>query len=381
MRQKREGIMDAQEKGNDLLKGVNRFVLCLITFMDVIIAAGYPSDYRRGNISLGFMLMIESVVVLSLVINYATYFNKRGAHIFKYVSIVSYMLLYGMAVFGAQNDLVFVMMFPMTVIYILYFDYKLVLGLAVVFGMINVADVAYVAVIMRHAHSGVPVNSTSLLIQAACTVVYLFVLCGTTKISNKNNEAKISGLNQEKAKGDALLEDVLGLVAVVKKNSVDAAEYIQGLRKDVDVTAAALSEISDGNSTNTANIEKQTTMTGNIQEMILDTKRMSDDMLELAQRTNEAVTGGQTSVSSLQEQSEKTRLENQKVVETMTNLLTNVESVQSITTRIFSISSQEVFANTQQAVEMGESSREQAKSAEQLMQELLDNVGAVNKYL
>ena len=168
-------------------KRVNRFVLIIITIIDAFMFGGYIGDYKQGNISVGFMLAVVLAVVVSIAACYIVYFAKKGIRYFKYISLVGYMIVYTLAVFGAQNDLVFVMIFPITVIYMLYYDFKIVMTIGIVFGSVNIADVLYVVLGKGCLHSGDPLNSTSLLLQGASVVVYLIVLCGTTRISNSSN--------------------------------------------------------------------------------------------------------------------------------------------------------------------------------------------------
>ncbi len=319
---------------------VNRFVLVIVTVMDLFLFFGYIGDYAQGNISLGFMLAVDLSVVASMIACYAVYFRKKDSAAFPHVSMIGYIIVYGLAVFGAQNDLVFLMVFPLTVIYILYYDYKLIFRIAMVFGAINVADIIYIVAVLGHMHSGVAINSTSLLLQGASTVVYFIVLCGTTRISNDNNAKKIASISQEKEKSTMLLDEVLEVAASVKRNSTEAAEHIDQLSRYVDSTVSELGDIAEGNSNNAESIEKQTVMTENIHNMILDTKRMSDEMLAMAERSKQAVRDGQQTVDSLQVQSQKTREANEQVVSSVTGLISNAVAVEQITEQIFSISSQ-----------------------------------------
>ncbi len=207
-------LEDNQAKKSDK-KRVNRFVLIIVTIIDLILFFGYIGDYTKGNIVFNFMLTVNLTVVISMAACYIVYLRNKDSDVFKYVSVAGYMIVYGMAVFGAKNDLVFMMVFPLTVIYILYYDFRLVLLIAVIFGGINIVDVAYVGAVSGQMHSGAPVNSTSLLLQGASIIVYMIVLCGTTLISNDNNARKIAGISQEKEKSTALLDEVLKIVASV----------------------------------------------------------------------------------------------------------------------------------------------------------------------
>ena len=321
-------------------KRVNKFVLTIVTIIDMLLFFGYIGDYAQGNISLGFMLAVDVSVVISMIACYAVYFHKKDSLVFQHISVIGYMAVYGLAVFGAQNDLVFMMVFPLTVIYILYYDLKLILRIAIVFGAINVVDVIYIVAVLGQMHSGAPINSTSLLLQGASAVVYMIVLCGTTQISNDNNARKIASINQEKERSTALLGEVLEVAACVRQNSAEAAEHIRQLSRDVDSTVSELGDIAEGNSSNAESIGRQTVMTGNIQSMILETKQMSDEMLAMAERSEGAVREGQQTVDRLQTQAHKTEEANQQVVSSVASLISNAKAVEDITERIFSISSQ-----------------------------------------
>jgi methyl-accepting chemotaxis protein len=321
-------------------KRVNKFVLTIVTIIDMLLFFGYIGDYAQGNISLGFMLAVDVSVVISMIACYAVYFHKKDSLAFQHISVIGYMVVYGLAVFGAQNDLVFMMVFPLTVIYILYYDLKLILRIAIVFGAINVVDVIYIVAVLGQMHSGAPINSTSLLLQGASAVVYMIVLCGTTHISNDNNARKIASINQEKERSTALLSEVLEVAACVRQNSAEAAEHIRQLSRDVDSTVSELGDIAEGNSSNAESIGRQTVMTGNIQSMILETKQMSDEMLAMAERSEGAVREGQQTVDRLQAQAHRTEEANQRVVSSVASLISNAKAVEDITERIFSISSQ-----------------------------------------
>ena len=321
-------------------KAVNKFVLIIITIINMFLFFGYIGDYAQGNIGFGFMLTVDLSVIVSMAACFFVYFRKKDSAVFKYVSVAGYMVVYGLAVFGAQNDLVCMMVFPLTVIYILYYDFKLILGIAVIFGGINVADLIYIGAVLGHMHSGAPLNTSSFLLQGASIIVYLIVLCGTTQISNDNNSKKIASINQEKEKSTHLLDEVLNIAALVKQNCNEAAEHIRQLSQYVDSTVSELHGIAEGNSNNADSIEQQTVMTANIQSMILETKQMSDEMLAMAESSGGAVRDGQQAVDSLQVQAHKTREANEQVVSVVGSLISNAETVEEITEQIFSISNQ-----------------------------------------
>ena len=265
---------------------------------------------------------------------------KKDSELFKYVSLAGYIIVYALCVFGSHNDSVFCIAFPIMILYILYFDLKLMIGGAALFFAINVVDILYVTVFLKHLHSGMPLNSTTLLLQGACIGVYMIVMCNCTAISNRNNASKIASINAQKDKSAELLNDILNVANVVRENSKVASDYIGELGRDVDMTATAMEEIAEGNNNNATNIERQTVMTGNIQSMIEETKQMSDEMLMLSQKSAQAVQDGRVSVRNLEENSKKTEQANKQVEISVRNFIQNVNEVQEIVSQIFSISDQ-----------------------------------------
>lgn len=321
-------------------KAVNRLTLIVIAIIDMFFFAGYISDFKQGNISFAFMMAVEVTVFLTLLASTVVFFHKQDSEVFKYVSLIGYMVVYTLVLFGAQNNSVFAVIFPIALIYLLYYNYKLILGAVIGFSVINIADIVYYAGVLKHMPDGGAVNSTSVLLQAACVEVFLIVLAQTTKLSNDNNARKIASLNEEKEKSAQLLKDVLVVVENVKNNSAEAEDYIKDLGKDVERTAATLGDISEGNNNNARNIEQQTMMTGSIQEIIVGTKKMADEMLTLARESSEAVDGGRDSMGELLTQSGETKAANEEVVAAVARLIENAKAVENITEQIFSISGQ-----------------------------------------
>ena len=275
-------------------KRVNRFVLIIITVIDAFLFFGYIGDYAKRHISLPFLLIVLTTVISTMVLDYVVYFRNKTSINFKRISIIGYMVVYFFAVMGARNDLVFVIVFPITVVFLLYFNYPLIKVMAYVFGGINVLDIIYMITGLHHMHSGAPLNSTMILIQGACTIVFFLVLCATTKISNANNSEKMDAITSEKEHNEQLLSDVLRVVNMVKQNTQEADEFISVLGDNITSTANALNDISQGNTNNTESISQQTQMTGNIQGMIQQTRYMAAEMQELSHSTTDAVKNGYT---------------------------------------------------------------------------------------
>lgn len=327
-------------KTKDNIALVNFSLAIVIGVIDAFMCFGYIGDFLKGNIGLLFCVAVECVLIMTIAVNIVFFFVKPLRDWMRYAASIGYAIVYALCVFGSHNDLVFAILFPTTVIFILYFDLRIIIINAVVFGLIDLIDIVYVVAVLKHMHSGAPLNSTSLLLQGAAGVIYLGTLVGSTIISNYNNQSKLDTIRKEKAANEELLNQVLALVAAVKKNTAEADACMSVLDENVMSTATALEHISLGNTNNTESIEQQTMMTANIQEMIMHTKDMSDEMLNFADKSKNAVEGGRETVGKLSEQANISKKANEQVVKSVTNLIKNAQAVSETTMEISNISTQ-----------------------------------------
>ena len=134
----------------EMEKAVNRLTLIVIAIIDMFFFAGYISDFKQGNISFAFMMAVEVTVFLTLLASTVVFFHKQDSEVFKYVSLIGYMVVYTLVLFGAQNNSVFAVIFPIALIYLLYYNYKLILGAVIGFSVINIADIVYYAGVLKH---------------------------------------------------------------------------------------------------------------------------------------------------------------------------------------------------------------------------------------
>jgi methyl-accepting chemotaxis protein len=121
----------------------------------------------------------------------------------------------------------------------------------------------------------------------------------STKLSNRFNTEKLKSIRMEKEKQDAILEDVLKIASVLDKNSREVYRIVGELAESTDVTTNAVQEIAKGSSDTASNIQLQSELTHNIQNLIQDTSKASGRMDEISRSTAEAVSEGMEIVEAL----------------------------------------------------------------------------------
>lgn len=337
MRQENRDIR-TDYQGNELMQ-VNRLALVVVSIISFFLFFGYLQDASKGNITWGYAVLIAVLAFVSCALNIIIYARNKESILLRHTIIISYAILYLVAMLGAKNDLVFIIAIPLVSINMLYFDFRFIVSTSIGVIAINLIYIIY-RVTKGTMASGLSIEVSTVLLQMFGLIIYLIAVCEVTKISNRINTNKLAQIDQEKRQSENLLRDVLEIATTVKENSAAAGEKVSVLQTATARTSEALEEISQGNASNASSIEKQTQMTGNIQNMITNTKTLSEEMVQDAQTSLEAVQQGQQSMKELLSQAEFIEESNQQVSELMQLLSGNGKQVADITQQIFSISSQ-----------------------------------------
>jgi len=323
---------------SEYLKKVNRFVLGITLVVDFFIVIGYMAAFLSGAYELSKLILVFALMIIGAVISIIACIKNPDK--FNYIAMICFSVLYIDALFTAGNDHMFVLMFPIFMLYMLYFDYKFIVIASTICGLANIIDMIVIAAVIGAFRSGQPLEVPVMLLRGGSVILYLVALLGATRRSNSNNEAKISSIQAAQAKSEKLIEAVLPIVKSVSDNATDVTDSMNSLGGNVDATATILDDILTINDRNSASIQEQTAKTEEIQEMIHSAKEQSDRMLELANQSSEAVKDGKEVIERLIAQSDKTREANDKVVKSVDALISNAESVAEMTSAISNISSQ-----------------------------------------
>lgn len=321
------------------IKKTNTFVLIILSIIDIIIIGGYIQDAFKGNITMQFGIIIAAVTTATLIADYVTYFFKKDGAAFKFVTILGYIIVYGIAMFNAKSDLVFAIAFPIYVMYVLYLD-TIFMGISAgVFLLINMGSAA-MSFVKGSMPSGIDVELSAILLQVATIGVTGFALTWITYLEKSMKNEQVQNIANEKNKTDSILTDVLELGNTVKDNSNKAEQLIEELNDATLAALETLKAVAESNNDNAKNIENQTMMTGNIQEMILSADADASQMERIAGDSLSMVSAGREIVETLEDKAAAISQSNSEVMKAINDFVESAVQVRDITEKINGISSQ-----------------------------------------
>lgn len=319
-------------------KKVNRFVMIITVIIDIFTVVGYMAAYLGGTYPLTSLIIIFAIMLAGIGISIFALIKMPEQ--FKYFAMICFSVLYTVALFEAGNDFMFLLMFPIIMMYVLYFDFKFILITSAILALANIADVAVMLATLGTFRSGMAFEVPVLLLRMGSVLISLAALIGTTRRANANNESKISSVREEQEKSTRLLDVIVPVVKSVRENSVEMNVTMDGLSENVDNTATLLGDIANYSEKTNESINEQAEKTSQIQEKIVNTVAESNKMLALSQKSRDAVADGFKVVEQIIEQSKETKVANEKVVDSVDKLIKNAENVAEITSQISNISSQ-----------------------------------------
>ena len=271
--------------------------------------------------------------------DYVVYFIKKDGNLFRFVSIIGYAAVYGIALINAKSDTVFTMAFPIMVMYVLYFD---TLFMGIISGVLLVLNIVSVvmASISGSMPSGIDFALSSALLQAATIGVAGSALTWITHLEKVMKGEQMNEVKSEKEKSEQILSDVLALGNTVKENTNKADALMEKLNDATTTALETLKAVADSNNDNAKNIESQTVMTSNIQEMIITADSNASRMERIAGDSLNMVSEGRKLVEKLDDKASNISAMNEQVMNTINEFVKNAIEVRGITDKINGISSQ-----------------------------------------
>lgn len=271
--------------------------------------------------------------------DYVVYFIKKDGNLFRFVSIIGYAAVYGIALINAKSDTVFTMAFPIMVMYVLYFD---TLFMGIISGVLLVLNIVSVvmAAVSGSMPSGIDFALSSALLQAATIGVAGSALTWITHLEKVMKGEQMNEVKSEKEKSEQILSDVLALGNTVKENTNKADALMEELNDATTTALETLKAVADSNNDNAKNIESQTVMTSNIQEMIITADSNASRMERIAGDSLNMVSEGRKLVEKLDDKASNISAMNEQVMNTINEFVKNAIEVRGITDKINGISSQ-----------------------------------------
>ena len=324
------------DKTQQLIRS-NRFMAVAVTAYFLYVLALLAVSVIRGERSLGLCGMIASLVTLVLAITWIAFLKNNKSTKLKYITLVGQSLIGWIIAFAYSQDFAILIGGFVLIGGILYFDkkYSLISG-ALYF-------ILMASVVGLKLSSGVNTGGKDAIdfafVLSAVALMVVIIAC-TNSVAKLYNDHSVGAAEAEQERQKEIMDDVLMVADEVRKGTENAMGIINQLNESSEVVNNAMKDISDSTLSTSETIQTQTSMTQNIQESINVTIESSENMVRVAQYSNELNQQNMLLMGDLKHQSQVIAETNGHVSEAMKALQERTNAVKSIADTIFSISNQ-----------------------------------------
>ena len=291
------------------------------------------------------------------------YLQKSQTPKYRYYVVFGYTIAYVYTVLQSSLDNTVLYIIPVMIASIIYLDTRLTGILTLVVWATNI--IRYIFVISRDG-----------ILAGKDEFIVVVMLIAISSVSYRVTRAlyhfitdMTGSLEDEKKEQEKLLDTVLEVANTLEKEVEKADHYMEELDASSSIVNTAMNEIATSTMYTAENIQNQTLMTQNIQNVINQTAEYTKTIVNVAEDSEDEVKTSMDIVRTLEEKSNYIVSANGTVALTMNELQEKAKAVQSITEIIFNVSSQTNLLALNASIESaraGEAGRGFAVVAEQI---------------
>ena len=341
---------------------MNRFYIIATSLLAIVFLFYLWLKLVNHNIAPIVTYANTILIAVFCVVNVVTHLRNKATQLLKVFATIEIGIEYLLV--GLQTDASFIH-YALIAIFILQIPYyekkslkKTALGLFVL----------YLIVMIVQATKGIYGQD----VNAICSTLLVFligiIILETGKIAILFNNDVIGSSQEEHKHVKEVLDNVLDVSQIVHQETTDLMNQLVQTTESV---ANSMQEISSATNMTATSIEEQSQMTGTIQNAIEQTGHISEQMVQIAEESNESIRKNMAAMESLKQQSAMIKDTNHSVTDAMAKLQEKTKEVETIAGSIMAISGQTNLLALNASIESaraGEAGRGFAVVAQQIRQ-------------
>lgn len=308
---------------------VNLFYLITMSIISVYLSFAKASSilFGRGQ---SMATIVCFVLTIALVAgNIVVYYRNHESRWLRVTVFLTYLFANCFLMYSGKNISTYAYLFQGMICSMLFMNLKYVIFVLALTNAANLIDVVLLY--------GQVEDTTILLVHIVAVLIFSIIIYEVTKISNYFNEEAMEQLTAEKNQQKLYAARGLKLGKATGQKVHQVNELAAGVDEASERVAQALLEIKGSTQSTAENLEEQTKMSQNIQEIVEHTKNQADVIGQATDTTAACVQEGMEAANKLKQQAVIVDQAGQNVIGATQILMEKTEEVQKITDVILGI--------------------------------------------
>lgn len=319
------------------IKRANKFTVRIDTIFYIFVSIIILISGLKDSSKLWYEVALLAIIFLVTISTIIMYRKNENDKRIKYIATIGLLFVsFIIAMIYDNYYLRFMSVIPI-IGSILYYDKKFVMITGVSVGMINIIT-TFLKISIMKTYIGETVADQ--IYATICIIGIMLTIYATVNIGKRFNEDSTGSLEREKERQKEMLQDIINVANIVRKETEEATKIVNELNESTNVVNSSVRDISSSTQITAENIQTQTIMTSNIQEAIENTLRRANNMVKVANESDKLNYKNLELMQGLKSHSKNISDINSNVASSMSKLKERTEAVKSIADAIFSVSNQ-----------------------------------------
>lgn len=314
----------------------NKTALVCAIVMNVIIALAYLIEVLKDARSIGSYCIVALLCVLPCVASAVVYRGKKDSKLIRYISGIGFFLLYTYIMMTTSTDLAFCYIIVLFVAFVVYVDFKFLVGLGICALLVNVATI--IKKVVTGQFDATSLTNAEVII--ACLLLTTFFTLFAIRKIEQINQANILKAENQKKNSERMLNKTLDVASSMTANIEEAVGETEQLKEMIGDTQRAMETLVADTNEEVEAIEAQKQSTEKINEYILGVGDAVESIVEEVNSTEVKLDAGNRVMNELLDQVHVSEQSNTMVMQKMEELRESASRMQDILELIRNVADQ-----------------------------------------
>ncbi|BBF43496.1 methyl-accepting chemotaxis protein [Lachnospiraceae bacterium KM106-2] len=322
---------------NNNYKEINHLVISILTMITAIVTFGNVYGVLTGEKTLLVSMLFLLLGAGSIFDMRRIYKQDQASEKLKNHAWMGFFIMYVFTQFTTTRTIVFIYAVPVLFIMTLYSDFEFIKKVAFLFSVDNIIVIAWFVFGMKLTDSNMTMNY---IVQGVSVFVVSFSTVLVTRMTKRFHEDTVNHIQAAHEQQEQILSEVLNIGGILDERSQEVYSVVTELQTTSQQMKVSTDSMAGGIEKTAKNIKRQTGLTDNIQKIITDTSKQTNEMDQVSKSAIDQMDKGVRIVQELTQNTATMNHSSTQVTTSMAELRDKAMQINQISDTISAIAKQ-----------------------------------------